>query len=292
MAYAKTYLDKGSLKEFKWNVEDYIKYGKENSLNSNWIKELENASTRVHISRLEALKIELSQKVEILYGNKLDELDRLFKDTYKDIYYKSIFETQKGFNVGWKIQGINENKLDRLLKKPWTKDGKNFSSRIWTNKKMLLNSLHTNLTQNVIRGDPLDRVIKNMSEELRVDRNKVARLVYTESSYFSAISERDSYIEMGVEDYEILSTLDTRTSTICRSLDGKVFKVNEFVPGITANPFHPRCRTTTVPYFDDEFSMGERISRDVDGKTVYVPSDMKYKEWNKNLTEEERQVLY
>ncbi|WP_339074255.1 hypothetical protein [Clostridioides difficile] len=40
-----------------------------------------------------------------------------------------------------------------------------------------------------------------------------------------------------------------------------------------------RCRTTTAPFFSDE--EGYRVARDENGKTYYVPSNMKYKEWHK-----------
>ena len=46
--------------------------------------------------------------------------------------------------------------------------------------------------------------------------------------------------------------------------------------------FHPNCRCTTVPYFDDEFTAGtERVARDKDGKTYYVPGNMTYEEWKR-----------
>ena len=43
--------------------------------------------------------------------------------------------------------------------------------------------------------------------------------------------------------------------------------------GVTAPPFHVHCRSTTVPYFDDEFdAVGERAARDEEtGKTYFVP---------------------
>lgn len=47
-------------------------------------------------------------------------------------------------------------------------------------------------------------------------------------------------------------------------------------------PFHANCRTTTIPYFDDEFNEGEmRAARGEDGKTYDVPADMTYSEWKK-----------
>ena len=97
--------------------------------------------------------------------------------------------------------------------------------------------------------------------------------------------------DLGVKEYEIVSTLDSKTSEICRSLDGKHFPMSEFKPGITAPPFHPWCRTTTVPYFNDEFTKGEmRAARDEDGKTYYVPADMKYREWELKYVIDKKQI--
>ncbi|MCE0643159.1 hypothetical protein LWE98_19730 [Clostridioides difficile] len=66
---AKKLLNTRELEEFKWSVEEYIRHGKENAINQKWMKELENASARVHITRLEALKLQIQQQVEVLYGN-------------------------------------------------------------------------------------------------------------------------------------------------------------------------------------------------------------------------------
>ena len=47
-------------------------------------------------------------------------------------------------------------------------------------------------------------------------------------------------------------------------------------------PFHPWCRCTTVPYYEDMKGIGERWMRDPDtDQSGYVPSDMTYKEWKK-----------
>ncbi|HBF3289672.1 TPA: phage head morphogenesis protein, partial [Clostridioides difficile] len=84
---AKKLLNTRELEEFKWSVEEYIKYGKENAINQKWMKELENASARVHITRLEALKLQIQQQVEVLYGNELDGIDKLMRDIYTSGYY-------------------------------------------------------------------------------------------------------------------------------------------------------------------------------------------------------------
>jgi hypothetical protein len=79
-----------------------------------------------------------------------------------------------------------------------------------------------------------------------------------------------------------VATLDSRTSEICQEMDGKTFRMSEWEVGVNAPPFHVNCRTTTIPYFDDEFSnTGKRAARGEDGKTYYVPADTTYKEWEK-----------
>ena len=62
--------------------------------------------------------------------------------------------------------------------------------------------------------------------------------------------------------------------------------------GATAPPFHVWCRSTTVPYFDDEFDLvGERAARGKDGKTYYVPADMTYREWEKSFVNGDKSGL-
>ena len=69
---ARKMLTAKELEEFKWDVHEYIRYGQENAINGAWCKQLENASARFHISRLEALKIHTQQSLEVMFGNQLD----------------------------------------------------------------------------------------------------------------------------------------------------------------------------------------------------------------------------
>ncbi len=58
LADARKLLDADQLEEFRWSVDEYIKHGQENAINQQWMKQLENASAKYHISRLEALKVQ------------------------------------------------------------------------------------------------------------------------------------------------------------------------------------------------------------------------------------------
>ena len=281
LAEANRLLKSDELREFRWTVEDYIKYGEKNALNQSWMKQLENASARVHISRLESLQIHLQQHIEKLYGGQIDGVQRLMKETYQSTYLHTAFEIQSAFGVAFTMHAINETKLTKIISKPWTVDRMTFSDKIWRDKQLLVDTLHRELTQSIARGQAPDKVISSIAKKLNTSRSNAARLVMTESAFFSASAQKETFSELNIERYEIVATLDNKTSSICQSMDGQVFKMSEYEPGITAPPFHPYCRTTTVPYFDDDY--GERIARGRDGNVYYIDSKIKYKEWKRKF---------
>lgn len=81
--------------------------------------------------------------------------------------------------------------------------------------------------------------------------------------------------------YIWVSTLDQRTSTICRSLDGQRFKLGQGpVP-----PIHPNCRSTTTPDVSSEFDFlnAGATRSSADG---YVNQELTYYDWLKRQTGE------
>ena len=85
--------------------------------------------------------------------------------------------------------------------------------------------------------------------------------------------------------YRYVATLDSRTSPICRALDGQEF---EYGKGPTP-PQHFNCRSTTVPVIDYERlgieppKQGKRRSRD-----GLVPADQTYGQWLYKQSKEEK----
>lgn len=276
LAEAQKLLRDDELKEFHWTVEEYIKRG---HASREWAKELENASAKFHISRLEALQIQMQQHLEELYGGYTDDLDKAMGDTYRQGYYKTAYNIQTGIHMGFDIGQIPKDQVDTVLKKPWAADGQNFSDRIWTDKAKLLNNLEDILTQGLVRGDPLQKMARELSHRMDVSLSNAARLITTESAYFASKGEYDCMKELGVEKYEFVATLDRRTSDICRSMDGKVIPMKDFKPGVTAPPLHCYCRSCTVPHVEDVAIKMKRAARDQKtGKTILI-DDMPYEEW-------------
>lgn len=287
LANAKEMLNKKERDEFKWTVEEYIKKGSgEDSFK--FAKELENASAKYHIERLEAMKLQVRAEIEKLYNDNGRGFKNYLNDLYKDQYNHTFFEIAKGtgMGIGSNMYKLNDKLVNTVISNPWASDGKHFSNRIWEDKEKLLNTLYTEMTQVFIRGDKLDTLIEKVVKRMNTSRSNVARLVYTESAAYASKARIKTYEDLNIERYEIVATLDSRTSEICQGLDGKVFEFKDYEIGTTAPPFHVNCRTTTVPYFEDE-EEEKRAARDKDGKTYYVPSEMTYDEWFKKYQKNE-----
>lgn len=277
---ARRLLNSDELDEFRWSVEDYIKAGEQNDVDGRWMKELENASARHHVNRLEALKLSTTNSIEKAMGGMTDDVDKMLRDVYKSTYYKGCYEFQRGTGIGFDLAKVNDRYLDAILKKPWCADGSNYSDKIWKNKTKLVNELDNELTRMALTGDAPGESIRRISKALHTSKNNAATLVMTEQAFFTSVAQQDAFKELGVGEFEVVATLDGLTCTTCGSHDSDHRPMSEFKPGITAPPYHPNCRCTTVPYVDDEFdAVGKRAARGADGKTYHVPGDMKYADW-------------
>lgn len=281
LAQAKQWLKGQDLAEFKWDVKEYIKYGKENAINGAWMQELENASSKFHISRLEALQIQTQNSLETMFAQQMGTMKKALSDVYASGYYHTAYTVQQGFGLGWDIAGLDQAQIEKVLSKPWAVDGYNFSTRIWNSKTKLIGEVHNELSKNLLTGADPQKAIDSLAKKMGTSKSNAGRLVMTEQAYFSSAAQKDCFNDLDVEEYEIVATLDSHTSDICRSLDGKVFKMSDYKPGVTAPPFHVYCRSTTAPHFKDNFDVGERAARGADGKTYYVLDDVTYSEWKK-----------
>ena len=279
-AEAQKLLTAGELKEFKWTVQKYIKAGQEHAISGAWAKELENASARVHISRLESLKIQLRQQAEALTQARINTTTKASELAYTESYYHTAFEVQRGLGVGWTMQGLNTNMVQKVLSRPWTVDNQTFTARCWTDKTKLVETVNQELTRMLAVGEAPDKAIAAISKRFNVSKRNAGRVVMTESAFFSSAAQKDCFNELGVEQYRVVSALDMKTCNICGDMDGKVFKMSEYSPGSTAPPFHPWCRCCTAPYFEDMEGVGERYARDAKTNERYkLPKDTTYKQW-------------
>lgn len=128
----------------------------------------------------------------------------------------------------------------------------------------------TNQILQIVRGT---RKNKYSDGILAISNRNAEAVVRTSIQHTSSVARMETLEANSdiVEKYRIVATLDSRTSQICRSLDGQEFELGKG----RLPPYHIRCRTTFVPVLIDKYkflSEGRtRASKDgyVDGKQTY-----------------------
>lgn len=287
---AKRELTKKELKEFRMDVNDYIEKGRTLNYSDEFADELERASVKAHVERLEALQLQMKQQAEELMATEESGLEELLSETYQDGYYHTAYNVQHGLGYGKPFAQLDTALINAVLYEPWAPDGSNFSERIWgKHLPQLVNYLQTDFAQGIIRGDDPKKMINQVAERFDVGKRTAGRLIMTESAYFASKANGDCMNELGVEEYEILATLDNKTSEICRAMDGLHFPMDEYEVGVTAPPFHMWCRTTTMPYFNDEFTMWEnRAARDEKDDYYLIPAEYRYEDWKRIFVDKEK----
>ena len=265
LADAKKLLTKDELKEFKWTLAEYTQKAKSGA----WKKELENASARVHIKRLEALQLQVQNSIETLRNKENEMLEDYLIKNYEDTYYHSLYEISKGLNLKTSFATLDKNKINQVIGKPWLSDGKTFSDRIWQDKEQLINTLRTKITQSFITGSTLDEAVEDISkfvsDKIKNKEYVARRLLETESAAYASKAQIEAFKSIDVEKYEIVATLDLHTSEICQEMDGKVFNISDQEIGVTVPPFHSHCYDKTTEIYTNE---GWKLFKDLKGNEL------------------------
>lgn len=294
LADARKQLDARELKAFRLTLKEYQDMAQQEGLSDEHIRMLENASIRVRLDRAQQLYIQLAHHTARL-ANELDEdTKQVLADTYESSTYKTAFETQRMLGVFKDVPLLSEDSIQKAIAKPWTSDGKIFSDRIWENREQLVSTLQTEITRSLIIGEGTGKLSERIAKRFDVSYHRARALIETETAHIQEEASYEQYKAHNLEQYEILATLDTKTSAICQSMDGKIIDMKDYKPGITAPPFHPHCRTTKIPYIKgitDDIE-DTRAYRDENGKTAFVEGDLTYQEWyNKYVKNTDTNIL-
>lgn len=125
----------------------------------------------------------------------------------------------------------------------------------------------------IANGDTTDTIARNI-KTMANNRtlNQARAVVLTSTNHAGAMARRNAWQPYHnlFEGEEYVATLDSRTTIICASLDGKIFPFNEG----PQPPLHYRCRSIRVPKLKSEYDLdtdNQRASMDgpVSAKTTY-----------------------
>ena len=254
--------------------------------------ELNTLAMRSRINRLEALQAEILAQSAIIASKEEEVIGSFLSDSIEDSYYKNVYDEYKDKNpevlklMDKHKVGISRNQVKKVLELPWS--GANYSENIWNNSYFIAKRAQAMVAKNIIAG----RSIENLSRDFakvygRQYYSNAKRLIRTETAYVKGQADVLTYKKLKVEEYELLATLDGRTSSICQEKDGKHYPVDKIQVGINYPPFHPNCRTTTIKYRED-YGDRTRLAKDKDGNNIKVPLDMKYEDWKKWIEDPEK----
>lgn len=276
LSEARKYLSAKELKDFK-NID--LKRFREMALakNPEYERILNATSYRVRISRLEALNLSIEMRMAELYGgaNGLQHYAYTgLADVYQSSYYKTMYDVAQAGAMTGSVVALSDKTMEGILSYNWS--GKEFSSRIWGHQEATRIAIRKELERSFASGRAAPKTVKAIMDVTNVSKSRAEALVRTESNFFHGLAAQKSYEDAGIEKYEILATLDSRTSNICRDQDGKTYKQKDYKPGVNAPPFHPRCRSTTIPFFDESEYMANEKRQSADG----LIDSMTYEEWH------------
>ena len=237
---------------------------------------LSSPAYQFRLRRLQATIDNARKECEKLYKVELKDTTRSLRQCYNSAFAHTIYDIDRGFNTLHTFSMFPASRVNKLLRSRWS--GENYSERIWNSTNKLADALKEQLLVSFMTGSGVTEAAAAIREEFQVSAHAARRLVRTETNFIANQSELDAYKRLGIEEYRYIATLDTRTSDICQSLDNQVFKIDDAKAGVNLPPMHPNCRSTTIMH-DAEEPLKERIAKDENGKSIYVPGNMSYKQW-------------
>jgi SPP1 gp7 family putative phage head morphogenesis protein len=189
--------------------------------------------------QLESIITSIDKSLDNLYKYNEQVVTEGLKDIYKEMDKQASIDLEASFNT------INDRLIEEVIRTNWS--GLSFSDRIWEHRRKLALTLKEELNRGLIRGDSLQDISRVIADKLNNSYSNAMRLVRTESCYVMNEATVNNYKENGIKEYEFMAFLDSKTSKVCRKLDGKKFSIEEYQAGVNLPPLHPNCRSCIIP---------------------------------------------
>lgn len=285
---AQRLLSLDELREFRGNLREYEKLARESIGTFNL--EVDNLSVKARITRLEALETQCGAILQKLYQAQKRQIEGTAEQVYTEEYYRRLFDVEQYTGFQFLYSQIPTDTIAKVLAQPV--QGADISTRLWRQDIDTGFRIRQTLNQMFVTG----RTPQDFAEELQraigaVRTNpdgtpggtgkkyEAYRLLYNESAHVVNQAHLQAYRDDGLDEYEIVATLDKATCDICAPQDGKHYPTEKAVEGINHPSFHVNCRCTTAPYIDLKNLNSTRMARDpVTGESVRTTAK-DYGEW-------------
>ena len=144
-----------------------------------------------------------------------------------------------------------------------------------------INRLVTGVKMGFVQGKTTRQIVKEVigvGGLADISQRNAATVIRTALNHVSTQARETTYKKNSdiIEKYEWVSTLDSRTSTICRNRDGQKYEIGKG----PLPPAHPNCRSTTAPVISSEYDFldagAKRAARGAEGGTQVDASTTYY----------------
>lgn len=220
------------------------------SLRKELVRKIQEAPALNNPRHMAGLFREVDSLIDDIYGDYQRGLtDKLIAlADYESEYVKGYVLNAVGEDAA-KMVSLSQTRLKSIvLDDPF--DGKILREWISDQQDGLKSRVRQQIRLGVGAGEGADKLAKRVFDEGydKAKRHAVA-LARTATNHISNTANYESFKQAGVRKYQISAILDSRTTKICASMDGKIFSYDdETAP---RPPFHPNCRTIIVPVFGE-----------------------------------------
>lgn len=233
------------------------------------------------IGRLNDLDSKISDMCSRLANAEIGVDTAHLGDIIQSAYMQTVFDVTKGADYRAAFDLIPESRVKAILSTNWS--GQMFSQRVWDNTNALADGLKHDMLVGIMAGKSEQHMADDIMSRCGVGAFEARRLVRTETTCVANMAELYGYKELDIDEYEFSACLDSRTSDLCRELDGKVFKRNSAQAGVNLPPMHPFCRSTTLPVLPSEEDLDKELAELGDE----IGADVDFDEWERNLQQGE-----
>ena len=231
------------IRKIKNKASKLFKSTKKQILNELKIFYVDTKGTEYIKYQSNSLVTKINSLIDTLYKNNKKNITEAFTELYEVMDIEASKDIDANFNA------INQNKVNEVIEDDWA--GLTLSERIEEHKRKLNLSIKEEILKGIKRGDSLQNISRIISDKFDISYTNTMRLVRTEASRVMNEATLNNYKENGIKKYEYMAYLDSKTSKQCKSLDGKVFNIEDAKAGVNLPPMHPNCRSTIIPFLEN-----------------------------------------
>lgn len=194
------------------------------------------------LAKLRRLETQIKQFSDKLGKQQQDKILELLCKTYK----QNVIRNFEGFRKNPKgLELLNSSAVERAVKTPFTKDGRQFSDRIWENLNNMQGEIRRELTDSIAKGRSIQKTTARFKKIFGNTSYNTQRLIRTETIAAYSKASRDSYAAAGIKKLQVLP--QAGACKVCSTAAKYQIPIDVAELGVNIPPFHPFCKCCNIP---------------------------------------------